>query len=425
MKNPPIHHLSNGMPVVMVPLTGAESMTLLVLCKVGSRYETRELNGASHFIEHLMFKGTKRRPTSTDISRLLDRYGAAYNAYTDKDVTGYYIKMDAAHTELAVDLLYDMLFYSHFDKKEIDKERGVIIEEINMYEDNPQMHIDDLLEASLYPDSTLGWDIAGPRENIRKITREQLVGYRDAYYIPERMTVVLAGKIIPDALKLITDRFGKIKRPIGKDTQFTPFVAPKRLPDPLAFQDKATEQVQFSMAFHGFAANDPLLPAAGLLGSILGGGMSSRLFTKIREHHGLCYSIGASHAAREDIGIFGIQAGLEKRNVEKAVKAIIHELKSILTKGVTAEELRRAKDQVRGRLTLSFEDSASQAEWYGRQWLFKKKLETPDVRLAHFEKVTRTDIVKAAKRLFRPECMAVAVIGPLGTKQYVQKLMKW
>ncbi len=409
----------------MVPLTGAESMTLLVLCKVGSRYETRELNGASHFIEHLMFKGTKRRPASTDISRVLDRYGAAYNAYTDKDLTGYYIKMDAAHTELAIDLLHDMLFHSHFDKKEMDKERGVIIEEINMYEDNPQMHIDDLLEASLYPDSTLGWDIAGPRENIRKVTRDQLVEYRDSYYIPERMTVVLAGKIVPGALKLIADRFGKVKRPAGKDKPFAPFVAPKRLPDPIAFQDKATEQVQFSMAFHGFASNDPLLPAAGLLGSILGGGMSSRLFTELRERHGLCYSVSAGHSAREDIGAFGIQAGLEKGNVEKAVKAIIKELKSVLAKGVTTEELRRAKDQVRGRLTLSFEDSASQAEWYGRQWLFKKKLETPDQRLALFEKVTRADIQKAAKRLFRPELMATAVIGPLGSKQHVQKLMKW
>ena len=294
-----------------------------------------------------------------------------------------------------------------------------------MYEDNPQMHIDDLLEASLYPDSTLGWDIAGPRENIRKVTREQLIAYRDAYYIPERMTVVLAGKIIPGAFDMIADRFSKVKRPAGKDVPFAPFVAPTTLPDPIAFQDKATEQVQFSMAFHGFSATDPLLPAAGLLGSILGGGMSSRLFAELRERHGLCYSVSAGHSAREDIGAFGIQAGLEKGNVEKAVKAIIKELKHVLKNGVTAEELRRAKDQVRGRLTLSFEDSASQAEWYGRQWLFKKKLETPDQRLALFEKVTRADIQKAAKRIFRPESMATAVIGPLGSKQYVQKLMKW
>lgn len=425
MKLPPIHRLANGLPVVMVPLKGAESMTLLVLCKVGSRYETVELNGASHFIEHLMFKGTKRRPASTDISRVLDRYGAAYNAYTDKDMTGYYIKMDAAHTELAIDLLYDMLFHSHFDAEEMNKERGVIIEEINMYEDNPNMHIDDLLEKSLFPNSTLGWDIAGPRENIRRVTREELIAYRDAYYIPSRMTVVLAGKIVPGALQMIRERFGKIHRPEGKDTPFKPFVAPKILPEPIAFQDKATEQVQFAMAFHGFASDDSRLPAAGLLGTILGGGMSSRLFTEIRERRGLCYSISAGHSAREDIGSFGIQAGLEKGSVEKAVQAIIAELKSVASKGVTQEELRRAKDQIRGRLMLSFEDSASQAEWYGRQWLFKKKLESPDQRLKRFEKVTRGDIAKVAKQLFRPESMATAVIGPLGSAKHIQKLMKW
>lgn len=425
MKLPVTHRLENGMPIVMVPLKGAESMTLLVLCRVGSRYETLELNGASHFIEHLMFKGTKRRPDSTDISRVLDRYGAAYNAYTDKDMTGYYIKMDAAHTELAVDLLHDMLFHSHFDKKEIDKERGVIIEEINMYEDNPQMHIDDLLEKALYPDSTLGWDIAGPRKNIREMTREQLIAYRDAYYIPSRMTVVLAGKVVPGALQMIKKRFGSIHRPEGKDVPFAPFKAPKTLPEPIAFQDKATEQVQFAMAFHGFAAEDPRLPAAGLLGTILGGGMSSRLFTEIRERRGLCYSISAGHGAREDIGSFGIQAGLEKGSVDQAVQAIIAELKKLMKQGVSTEELRRAKDQIRGRLMLSFEDSASQAEWYGRQWLFRKKLESPETRLKRFEKVTKADITKVAKQLFRPEALAVAAIGPLGSAQHVQKLMKW
>jgi len=400
-------------------------MTLLVLCRVGSRYETKELNGASHFIEHLMFKGTTRRPDSTDISRVLDRYGAAYNAYTDKDMTGYYIKMDAAHTELAIDLLHDMMFHSHFDAKEMEKERGVIVEEINMYEDNPQAHIDDLLERSLYPDSTLGWDIAGPRENIRNMSREALVAYRDAYYIPSRLTVVLAGKIVPGALKMIQERFGKIHRPEGKDKAYARFKPPEKLPEPVAYQEKATEQVQFAMAFHGFASEHPLLPAAGLLGTILGGGMSSRLFTEIRERRGLCYSIGAAHSAREDVGAFGIQAGLEKGSVDKAVKAIVQELKNILADGVTAEELRRAKDQIRGRLMLSFEDSASQAEWYGRQWLFKKKLETPDQRLKRFEKVSKADIKKAATQLFRPSSMAVAAIGPLGSAKHVQKLVKW
>ncbi len=422
---PTVHTLKNGMPAVIVPQKGAESMTLLVLTRVGSRYESKPLNGASHFIEHLMFKGTKRRPDTTDISRTLDRYGAAYNAYTDKDVTGYYIKMDSAHTALAIDMLHDMLFHSKFDAKEMDKERGVIIEEINMYEDNPQMHIDELLEAALFPDSTLGWDIAGPRENIRQVTRDELVEYRDSYYIPRRMTVVLAGKVVPGAIGLLEKTFGSVKREVGKDHAFVPFVAPKKLPEPIGFQAKETEQVQFSMAFHGLAMNDPRIPAASLLATILGSGMSSRLFVEIRERRGLCYSIGASHGAREDIGVFNISAGLEKKRLPEAVKTIIAELKKVVKNGVTSEELRRAKDQIRGRTMLSFEDSASQAEWYGRQWLFKHKLDTPESRMKKFEQVTAAQVKAVAKDMFNPAHMAAAIIGPLGKKKDVEKLITW
>ena len=413
------------MPVLLVPQKGATSMTLLVLCRVGSRYETKDINGASHFIEHLMFKGTKKRPNTQIISRELDRYGSEYNAYTDKDMTGYYIKMDAAKTELAIDMLNDMIFHSLYDSKEINRERGVIVEEINMYEDNPRMHIDDLLEEALFPNSTLGWNIAGPREVIRTVPREKLIAYRDAYYIPERMTIVVAGKIVPGVMSLLEKSFGSVKRPTGKDTAFDPFCAPAKLHDPIAYQEKATEQVQLGLAFHGLKMGHEDLAAASLLATILGGTMSSRLFIHIRERRGLCYSVNASHQAREDIGVFSVMSGLDKKRVPEAVAAILAELKKTMKAPVTSEELRRAKDHIRGRTMLAFEDSATQAEWYGKQWLFQKKVETPEEKMKRFEKVTAAQIKKVAQKIFRPEMMAGAAIGPFGKKVNVEKLLRW
>ncbi len=422
---PTLKTLKNGMPVIMVPQKGVASMTILVLTRVGSRYETAEVNGASHFIEHLMFKGTKRRPTAAHISRELDRYGAAYNAYTDKDHTGYYIKMDAAHTELAVDMLHDMLFASKFNAADIDRERGVIVEEINMYEDNPQAHVEDMLDEALFPGSTLGWNIAGPREVIRRISPKDLTDYRDAYYIPERMVIAVAGALPANMMTLLNKTFGTVKRKAEVDAPFVPFKPPTKLSDAVAYQDKKTEQVQLALGFYGFPLGDSHLAAATLLSVILGGTMSSRLFTEIRERRGLCYSIHASHQAREDVGEFTVLAGLDKVRTQDAIVAIVAELKKIAKNPVTAEELRRAKDHIRGRTLLAFEDSATQAEWYGKQWLFKKRMETPQERMARIERVTVSQIKEVAKLIFRPSHMAASLIGPLGTKTHVTSLLTW
>lgn len=415
--------LKNGMRAIVVPMKGAESMTIMVFVRVGSRYESKEINGASHFIEHLMFKGTKRRPDSQTISKELDRYGADYNAFTSKDVTAYYIKMDAAKTALAADMLHDMLFHSKYDPKEIDRERNVILEEINMYEDNPRMHIEDMIEECLFPNSTLGWNIAGPRDVIRQITPEQLIEYRNAYYIPSRMCVAVSGKVVPGIWKILENTFGKVKEPVKPmDRPFAPFIMPARVCHDLAYQDKNTEQVQLAMAFHGIALGDERMPAANILGTILGGSMSSRLFIEVREKLGLCYSIQAGHQAMEDTGIFQIMTGLDKRRVDEAVRVIWKELKKVSNKPISADELRRAKDHIRGKLTLAFEDSSTYADWYARQWIFQKKQETPEQRLKRLEAVTPKHIQALAKQLFRPEHMAAALIGPFGEKKNAEKL---
>lgn len=413
------------MTVILMPQKGAASMTIEVLVRVGSRYETKAINGASHFIEHLMFKGTKKRPDTLSISKELDRYGAEYNAFTGKDYTGYYIKMDASKTPLAVDMLHDMIFHSKYEQKEMNRERGVIIEEINMYEDNPRMHIEDLLEEALYPNHKLGWNIAGPREVIKNVTREQLVSYRDRYYIPSRMTVVVAGKLLPSLFGMLEKTFGTVKQPAApKDEAFETFCTPLALESPIKLQHKKTEQVQLGMAFHGLPYGDKRIPAATLLGTILGGTMSSRLFIQVREKRGLCYSINASHQSYEDTGLFSVMSGLEKTRLHEAVKVIWQELKRTTKELVSPEELRRAKDNLSGRLTLAFEDSATQADWYAKQWMFQSKASTPEERIKQIEKVTAKDIRDVAKLLFRPEHMAASVIGPFEEKSHVEKMFK-
>jgi len=420
------HKLSNGMDLILVPQTGAASMTLLVLTKVGSRYETAKLNGASHFIEHLMFKGTAKRPNTQAISQELDRYGAEYNAYTGKDMTGYYIKMDAAHTGVAVDMLHDMLFHSKFDPVELNRERGVILEEIKMYEDNPRDHIADLLESSLYHGSTLGWNIAGTRQTVAHMKREEMIAYRDAYYVPGRMTIALAGKIDAKSLDMFKKTFGSVHAPQHHfDRPFARFHQPGRLAKPRALENKKIEQIQFCLGFYGLPYSHQDRFAAGLLALILGGSMSSRLFIEIRERRGLCYAIRASHDCLEDTGAFTVAAGLDRSRFNEAVKAIHGELSKISRKPVEAEELDRAKEHLQGRMMLAFEDSAARAEWYGRQWLFERKLETPDQRLAKIRRVTEKDVLRVAKRLLDRKRMVTAAIGPLPTGSAMKKIIEW
>ncbi|MBU1034259.1 MAG: pitrilysin family protein [Patescibacteria group bacterium] len=422
MIRPKARKLKNGMPVILIPQKGASSMTIFVMARVGSRYETKQINGASHFIEHLMFKGTKRRPSTEILTRTIDRFGAEYNAFTGKDLTAYYIKMDAAHTPLAIDLLHDMLFNSLYDPKEIDRERGVIIEEINMYDDNPRMHLEDLLEGALFPRSTLGWNIAGPREVIRSITREQLITYRDSYYIPSRMTVAIAGKIVPGAMALLEKSFGRVRPRIkNADQEFAPFCSHGVLKNNVALQNKKTEQVQLGLAFYGLDLRHELAPAANLLAAILGGSMSSRLFIKIREKRGLCYAIGSSHDSLQDIGVFSVTAGLDKNRFNEAVKAIFHELRKIARQPVTGEELQRAKDNIRGRTMLAFENSAVQAEWFGRQWTFLNTLKTPQEKMKRIDAVTAAQVRETARMILKPEHMASAVIGPFQNKTTLEK----
>ena len=416
-----LQQLSNGMQVILVPHAGASSVTVQVFVKVGSRYEPREVNGVSHFIEHLMFKGTKRRPTSMAVTKELDRYGAEFNAFTGKDLTSYYVKIDAAQTALAVDLLHDMLFHSKYAPGDIEKERGVIVEEINMYEDNPRMHIDDLLEESLFGDTPLGWNIAGPRKVIQTIPRKSILAYRDRYYVPSRMTIVVSGELPKTVIAMLEKTFGKVaEQAQGDDYSFEPLLEQK-VSARLALKNKNTEQVQLGLAFYGLPHKHASLPAMAVLQTILGGSMSSRLFTEVREKRGLCYSIGCSHHAMEDVGMFSVMSGLEKNRVGEAIKVIAKELNKLKKTLVSKEELRHAKDYMHGKLALAFEDSATQTDWYGRQWLFDGKLTSPEEKLKKIERVKAEEVRELARQLFVKDKASLAIIGPFGADHGFQK----
>jgi len=422
---PIIKKLKNGMSAILIPQEGVKSATVYVFSRVGSRYETKNINGASHFIEHLMFKGTKRRPSAQDISRELDAYGAAYNAYTSKDHTAYFIKISSDKVDKAADLLHDMVFCSAYDPKEIERERGVIIEEINMYEDNPVMRIDMLMQKALFPHSTLGWEEAGPRSVIRNISVKELIAYRDAYYIPSRVTIAVAGDVPKNIMAVLNRTFGTVKKnQTKKDRAFTRCTTPKKL-HTFAVEKKKTEQTQVAIGFYGAHVEHKDVPAIKVLAIILGGYMSSRLFTEVRERRGLCYSVSASHESYEDTGVFGIYAGLDSKRLALAMKTIYSELDLVKEKLVSEEELTRAKDHVKGTLALAFEDSAVQASWFGREWMFRKKLEMPDERIAQLSAVTREQIRRVANIVLRPDRMAVAAIGPLAKGKGLDKKLNW
>ncbi|NQV88782.1 MAG: insulinase family protein [Parcubacteria group bacterium] len=405
--------LDNGMRVMLAPVNGTDTVSVLVLVRVGSRYEYAKINGASHFIEHMMFKGTKRRPTAQHISRALDAVGADYNAFTGKNVTGYYVKVDKSHLELGVDLIDDMLFNSKFDADEMNRERGAIVEEIHMYEDNPMMHVSDLLERVMFDGSTLGWEIAGTSEIIKEIDRDEMYAFHKKYYQPSNMLLVVSGNINRGVKGWVEKRFGSHKDGEVAVDGFETLELPALTKRPRArVQTKPTEQIQLAIGFPSFGSQDPRNPAVTLLANILGGNMSSRLFTEVRERKGLAYFVRAMNSSYEDTGVFMIRAGLDKTRLELAVKTIKKELSKISKEKVTTRELKSAKENVRGQMAIRLEDSFERAQWFAQEMLFHRRVRTPQIYLKQIDAVTAAEVLSVAKEILNNKQMSVAAVGP-------------
>jgi len=421
-----VNKLKNNLRTILVPVSGTEAVTVLVMVKVGSRYETPELSGASHFIEHMMFKGTKRRPTTLDISKELDSVGASYNAFTSKSYTGYYAKVPVEHFSLAVDLLHDMIFNSKYAPAELARERKVIIEEIKMYEENPMMHIEDLLEEKMLEGNPLGWNTAGTRKTMIDMKRSALLNFRDRNYVPENLVLAVAGNLPKNAEKIIGAKFGMVGAN-GRSPLQSNFVPYKNAGCPccypkVAVQNKETEQIQLAFGFLSPSMHDEkndLL--AEVLGVILGGTMSSRLFIAVRERKGLAYFVRAGQGAYEDVGVFSIRAGLDKARLPMASKVIFSELANIKKKGPTAAELKLAKNYLKGKMKLGMEDSSAQADFYARQELLLNKIESPEEIYKKIDHITVKDIQKIANQILCEENMTVAAIGPFASEKVLMK----
>lgn len=416
----------NGLRLVTIPNESTKAVTVFVLFEVGSRHETKDINGVSHFIEHLMFKGTKKRPTTLDISKALDNVGAEYNAATAKDWTGYYVKIDSKKIELALDVLSDMINNSKFEANEINKERGVIIEEINMYHDNPLMYIEDVLETLMFKGSTLGWEIAGPKKVIAEVSRKKILDYKNKFYAPENTVIGIAGKFNENIKSLVDKYFetnGRCKKSQAKKQfDFVNFQFTQNKPQVLV-KYKDTEQVQLALGFPGYSYFDEEVYPLYLLSVILGGNMSSRLFIAVRERRGLAYFVRCYTNIYQDTGNLIIQSGLDKSRLSEAISVIMSELKKVKNQGVTAKELKQAKEYLRGKIVLTLENTSNLADWYAKQELLQRKILTPEQKLKKFDAVTLADIKKVAFNIFQKDFINLALIGPYKDEQRFLKLL--
>lgn len=414
--------LKNGLRVIAVPMKNAPTVTVQVFVEVGAHYEEKRLNGLSHFLEHMMFKGTPKRPTAHIITTELDSLGAQNNAYTGDVMTSYYAKGRSEHFEKLFDIVVDLFLNPLLPAAELEKERGVIIEEINMYEDMPQRKVHDVLEELLYGDQAAGRPIIGPKENIRRFTRNDFVKYRKAHYVPSKTIMVVAGGV-PSAKIFTTSKkyFRKISagrrivKPKIKEAQKQPEVL---------HQEKKTGQSHLAFGFRGFGATDRRVISATVLAAILGKGMSSRLFQKLREEMGVCYYARSGFDTSTDVGAFKITAGVDTARLKEVVAVIMEEVRKILHEGVTAQELAKAKEMLIGSVEMGLESSDAFAEWYGADEILRKKLETPEQAIAHIRKVTEKDVHTVAKYLFNEKGTNLAIIGPKTDTKELKKLLK-
>lgn len=422
MDNYHLTTLKNGLRLITVPMPQVESLTVMVGVGAGSRFETRATNGLAHFIEHMAFKGTKKRPTTKQIATEVESVGGEFNAFTDKEFTGYYLKLAAQHKILAFDILSDILTNSLLKQEEIEREKGVIIEELNLYEDTPYRRIWDVFIRLMYGDNPMGWDIAGQKETIRQISRPDFLAYLKRLYYPKNMVVIVAGKINQSEAYKLTHQFFTLPQKVGEKTSKSIKISQNQARVKLV--NKKTEQAHFCLGVPAYELKHHDRHALAVLASILGGGMSSRLFLEIRERRGLAYYVDCAPELFTDSGYLMARAGVKTEKLPEAIKVMLSELIKITTKKPPAKEVAKAKEYNKGGLILALEDSRAVASRYAYQILLEKEIRTLKQTLALIDKVTPEDVLRVAKDLLRPEKLNLAIIGPYKDQSPFEKLLK-
>jgi len=414
--------LKNGLRIITIPLKNTQAVTVLVLVATGSKYETKEINGISHFLEHMLFKGTKQRPSATKVAEMLDRVGGIYNAFTSEEYTGFFAKVDSSYFELALDWVSDIYLNSLLSKKEIQKEKNVIIEEINMLYDNPMRYVGILWPRLLYGDQPAGWDITGTKETVAGISQKKLKDYIKTQYVAKNTLVCVAGKIKEsNVISKIKKYFAGIR--IGQAKE-KPSVLEKQTQPQLLLETRKTDQTHLCLGVRSYNFFHPQYYTVELLGLILGGMMSSRLFIEIREKLGIAYYVSTSVSADTDTGFLVTQAGIDNKKVDLGISTILKEYKRISQKEISRVELKKAKDYFKGKLILFLEGSDAQASFYGFQEILEKRILTPQQIFKKIDKISENDILKVAQDIFKPEKLNLALIGPFRDKLKFQQLLK-
>jgi len=414
--------LDNKVRLITVPMVDSLTTTILVLVEAGSKYETKEINGISHFLEHMCFKGTKKRPKSIDISSELDSIGAVYNAFTSMEYTGYFAKARPDHFDIILDVVSDIYLNQIFDPQEIDKERGVIIEEINMYEDLPMRRVQELFTSLLYGDQPAGWDIAGRKEVIKKLTRDDFIKYQKEHYLGQSSLVVVAGKFNESEVgEKIKQAFSSLR--VGKKISKIKTVEHQEKPEVL-LKFKETDQTHLVLGVRAFDIFDERKYALDVLADILGGGMSSRLFQKIREEMGAAYYINTEADFYTDHGYLAVSSGIDHNKIEAVIKAILEEFQKIIEKPIEDKEIQRAKEHLIGRLIIGLETSDQLAGFYGGQEIITREILTPKEIIKKIQAVKKEEIKEVAFEVFQNQKLNLAIIGPFKEKERFEKILK-
>lgn len=418
--------LPNGLRVFLIDTKAFPTLTTLLIVGAGSRYEHEKNNGVAHFLEHMFFKGSKKYPDPFILTSTIEQLGGIWNAFTSKDYTGYFIKATSEHFDTVVDVLSDVLLRPLFKEEEIEKEKGVIVEEINMYEDMPQSLVGDLYENLLYKGNPLGFDVIGTKQTVTSFNKQTFLDYRGQLYHPKNAVLVVAGGLnmsktgetqAKNYLQIIEEKFGEWGN--GAKSEFVSMIENQEKPQ-IFIKNKKTEQAHFCLGYRTFPSDDKRRRALEVLTAILGVGASSKLFMELREKRGLCYYVSTGLQYYHDVGNMVTQAGVTKdvAKVTEAMKITLEEHNKMLADGFNKQDIIKAKEILKGRLLLSMEDSFNVAHFYGKKAVLETKMESPQEVVDQIEKVTEEEIHSVATDVIKPSQLNISAIGPFERKDF-------